>query len=236
MKQVQESNMSVYNYIPKPGSILVGDGHGFTSWLQHTVNGKGATHGCHISYPDGSKKDMPLVLSAEYNGVVHEWWHKFVSDNTYNFWLYEVVEATQEEINWALDYCEREFLNDKYAYLSWPWFGWCALWKKVLNPLGVFLHLWYYNIDKEHNWYFKDCFCTEQEWHFMKQLIVENFGTRSREKVFLGKTWADKLYELLFNYFPDTFQPIQLKMLLNTNPDIFKLVAQRVDGVFTSFE
>ena len=217
--------MDIKDYIPKKGTILVGDGHDVTAKLQHWTNGPGATHGCHITYPTGADRDIPLVMSNEYNGAVHVVWKKFVGDPTYNIWLYEIVGATEEEINHALDYCEREFLNDKYAYLSWPWFGYKALWEKVLNPVLNVLTFGrvHYNIDKQHNWYFKDSFCTEQEYYFLDEVSGWD-----------PSRWG-KLRGLLKQYFPDTFQPIQFKATLTGNLDIFRLIAQRVDGVFTIF-
>ena len=37
----------------KKGWILVGEGHDITDKLQYLVNGKGASHGCVITFPDG---------------------------------------------------------------------------------------------------------------------------------------------------------------------------------------
>jgi hypothetical protein len=213
-------------FVPQFGDLVVGDGYGLTSNIQHFVDGPGATHGCVVTYPDGAERDMPIVLSAEYNGVVHELWEKFISDIKYNIWVYRIINATSKEIKYSLDKCERNFLNDKYAYLSWIWFGYCAMWKKVLNPILKILTFGkvQYNIDKEHNWYFKDCFCTEHTYYYMTyitELVVNK--------------WT-KLKELLSKYFPDTFQPIQYKSLLVQNPDIFKLVYQRINGIESTFE
>ena len=183
----------------KKGWILVGEGHDITDKLQYLVNGKGASHGCVITFPDGSKQNMTMVLSAEYNGVVHALWNKWASDTKYNYWLYEIIGATEEQINHALDYCEDHFLNAKYAYLSWIWFGY--------KSLMEFLHI---NVHKQHNWYFKDCFCTEHVYYFMLEAGVPQ--------------------ELLKDWYPDTFQPMNLKNLLINNPSLFKLISQRVDG------
>lgn len=215
--------MDAKDFFPKPGLIIVGEGHSLTDKLQYFFNAPGprASHGCNGTYPNGSEFDMGMLLTAEYNGVVHMLWEKFCNDLTYNFWAYEIRSATTAEIDYAVDYCEKEFLNDKYAYLSWPWFAYAALWRRVLNPIARFLHLPEYNIDKEHNWYFKDCFCTQQVWWLMKkvtELVPENWQA---------------LEKLLSKYFPDTFHPMQLRPMLEQNPEIFRLVAKRVDGVFS---
>ena len=211
----------------KTGDHFVGDGHDWSAALQHFCNGPGATHGCVVTFPGCSKGDMKMVLSAEYNGIVHEPFVKLIEDPKYNFWIFRVTIALPEEINYAGDYCEREFLDDKYAYFSWPWFGWYALWKRILNPaLKFFNEKWQYNIDKEHNWYFKDCYCTEHTWWNLKKLTELCEGS---------PRWA-KLVKLLAEHFPDTFQPVEYRFLLMNNPDIFKLIAQRIDGNVTIYE
>lgn len=202
-------------YSPLPGDIIIGAGHNFTDKLQYFFNGSGASHGCVITYPNGANHGIPMILSAEYNGVVHVLWDKFMDDPTYNVWVYRIKGAGPEQVANALDFCEKEFLNDKYAYLSWPWFGYKSLWDHVLNPALRFLHLPQYNISKQHNWYFKDCFCTEHVYYFMLQ-IVNSDPVRFKN-----------LHILLSPFFPDTFQPQDLKQMAIRNPDIFELQYSR---------
>jgi hypothetical protein len=208
----------------KPGDLIVGDGHGFTAALQHWVNGKGATHGCVVTYPTGSKQDIPLLLSAEYNGVVHETWDNFIKDPKYNFWVYEIIGGTQEENYHALDYGERTFLGDVYGYASWLWFGWAGLWIKILNPIGRFLHLKFLQHDvlSENNWFTKGTFCTEHCWYHIYK-YTELHPTQ----------WVD-IRTKICNQYPDTFQPIQWTNLLQ-DKRYFRLKWQRVNGVITEF-
>ena len=205
----------------KEGNIIVGDGSDIFDKLQHIVNGKGATHGCFFTYPTGSKRDMPLVLSAEYNGCVHILWKTFFDDDeTYNVWCYSIKEATQEEINYALDYCTNLFLNDSYAYLAWPWFGWKRLWESFLNPLGKkfkFLNWIHHDISTENNWFTKHVFCTKQTYIYLDKLTE-----------LYPKKW-ENLRNILHQWLPDTFQPMELKKMLEDNPTIFNWEFQRVD-------
>jgi hypothetical protein len=207
-----------------PGNLIVGDGHDFTAKLQHLVNGKGATHGCTITYPTGAGRDITLALSAEYNGVVHSTWEKFLPDDNYNFWIYEIIDATQEELQYALDYCEKEFLNDKYGWSSWLWFGWAGLWQRVLNPIGRFLHIGFlqHNVLSENNWFTAGTFCTEHTYWFLTKITELH-----------PEKWG-KLREILKQYFPNTFQPIQFRDLLQ-DKNLFRLKMQRVNKITTSF-
>lgn len=216
----------IKDFIPTPGTIIVGDGHDWSAWLQHMVNGKGATHGCVVTYPDGSADaQMPMVLSAEYNGCVHVLWSNFVEDSSYNLWLYEIIGMSQKEKNIGLNAIEAKFLDVPYAYFAWPWFGWASLWNNVLNPLGKSLGLkWlYHDIDSENNWFTKNVFCTKQTWIFMDDAASA-----------AAKVWSN-LLRIIHGWMPDTFQPMQLKNMLIDNPTIFRLVAKRESGVFTIY-
>jgi hypothetical protein len=216
----------------KPGYLIVGNGHDLTSKIQHICNGKAldgsyATHGCTITWPTGWVDKYPLVLSAEYNGVVHEFWDRFINNDTkYDIWVYEIVGLPQYSLIKALDYCEKEFLNDKYAYLSWPWFAYAAIIRRLINPTLRFLHIKPINIDKEHNWYFKDCFCTAHCWHYIYKAIECFLHDYTKPE------FQDAMAELV-QYYPDTFQPVQYKNLLLNHPKCFKLKWQRVDGVIS---
>jgi hypothetical protein len=131
---------------PMVGLIIFGEGHDFTGKLQKITNGKAKdghykTHTCQTTYPTGSKRDLPLVLSSEINGCVHVPWGQFLSDSTYNIWVYKMVGMSDEEIFAGLDYSESTYLNMPYAFLAWPWFGWKALVNRVINPLGEKLGL-----------------------------------------------------------------------------------------------
>jgi hypothetical protein len=214
--------MDIKDYVPNPGDIIVGDGYDWSAWLQHAVNGYGATHGCVVTYPDGSIK-MPMVLSSEYNGCVHMLWTKFCSDPKYNIWLYNVIGVTEEEVNHALDYLEANYLDVPYAFLAWPWFGWKSLWDNVLNPLGKkfkILSWLYHDVSTENNWFTRNVFCTKQTWIYM-----DKFSELHPEK------WI-KLRGILHNWMPDTFQPMNLKTMLQQNPDIFRLEVKRENGIF----
>jgi hypothetical protein len=163
-----------------------------------------------------------MLRSAEYTGIVHETWDKFFhADLAYNFWIFRLKGVTKAAIEYSLDRGERELLNAKYAYFSWPWFGYKALWDRVLNPTlkVVTFGKYQYNINKEHNWYFKDCYCTEDVWHTLDWML-DMFP-------------IPKLQELLNKYFPDTYDPLEFRELLFGNPDLFELVAKRENGVFT---
>jgi len=220
--------MEAKDFTIRPGLIIVGNGHDWSAWLQHVVTGKAldgrkATHGCNTTFPTGSRRQISLVLSAEINGAVHIRWEEFCSDPKYDFWIYEVIGITEEEINHALDYDEVAFLNVPYAYLAWPWFGWRALCNRVINPLGKKLGLkWlYHDTNKENNWWTHHVFCTKQEW-----LHMDEFSELHPEK--WGK-WREELHNLL----PDTFSPIDLTNMLINYPDIFRLIAKQENGVFS---
>jgi hypothetical protein len=210
----------------KPGYLIVGNGHDLTSKIQHICNGKAldgyyATHGCNATWSLGWFYLKSMLLSAEYNGVVHIYWDKFYNDDpTYDIWIYEMLGVPQHSLIKSLDHCEKEFLNDKYAYLSWPWFAYAAIIRRVINPVLKFFHIKQINIDKEHNWYFKDCFCTQQCWTLIDKASEDCIGEEFKE-----------MRKELMQYFPDTFQPVQYKNLLLNHPKVFKLKFQRVNGI-----
>ena len=213
--------MDIKDFIPQTGDIIVGQGHDWSAKLQALTNGVGATHGCVVTFPDGSNHDIPMVLSSEYNGCVHMHWQDFCSDPTYNIWVYRIIGLTTEEINYGQNQCEIKFLDVPYAYLAWPWFGWKALWNKALNPLGKALHLsWFHHdVDTENNWFTKNVFCTKQTYIF----IDDATGIHP-------DTWK-ALRTIFHQWLPDTFQPMELKDVCSTNPTLFKLIIQRVNGI-----
>jgi hypothetical protein len=222
----------ISEFVPSIGSIILGDGHDFTAGLQHFVNGKckdghGRTHGCNTTYPGGSTNQFAMVLSAEINGDVHELWTKFCNDDSkYNIWVYEIVGMTKEEIEYGLDYLEKTFLNVSYAFWAWPWFGWKALVNRVINPLADWTGIkWlHHDINTENNWFTKNVFCTKQEWIYL-----------DKSSEIHPSNWTE-LRNILHEYSPDTFDPVDLGNITLTYPKFFKLTAQRIDGITTLFE
>jgi hypothetical protein len=208
-------------FTPQTGDIIDGRGHDVSAKIQEFVNGKGWTHGCVVTYPIGSQRDISLVRSAEANGCVHVWWEKFLNeDTTYDIWVYRIQGITKHEIELGLDTCEKKFLNEKYAYLAWPWFGWASLWNNVLNPLGKKLKLkWlYHDVNSENNWFTKHVFCTKDVYTFLETSTG-----------IYPPMWKE-LRGTLHQQLPDTFQPMQLRKLIADYPDIFKLEFCREDG------
>ena len=87
---------------PQAGIVGVGNSHkGISAFLQHRVAGTG-THAFIIDYPDGTQKQYPRVFESDMR-VSHALWTTYLKDKDFDFWLYEVVGATTEEIDYALE-------------------------------------------------------------------------------------------------------------------------------------
>lgn len=217
--------MTLQEFVPSPGMGIVGYGHDITGKIQNFTNGGTATHGCIIPYPAGSKQDIPIVFTAEYNGVINMLWSEFIKDPKYGLKVVELKGAWKEEIDYSLDKCIKEYLDDPYAYLSWPWFGWAAIWNRGVNPIGKKWELdWmYYDVNAEHNWFTKNCFCTEQVYSYywwLSDLHPERWGSLRRG---LGPFYAD------------TYQPVEWDKL-SSDEDLFRVVLTRSkEGVVTFY-
>lgn len=218
--------MDIKDFKPLPGDMIAGCGKGFTAWLQK-INGRANdgrywTHGAEVTYPTGSSGQIDIVASAEINGNVHMRWNEVIEDPSYDIIVVRIKGVTKAETENALDYGDATFLNDSYGWKSWPWFGWKALWDRVINPIwikvfGSKLH----DVDLEDNWWTAGTFCTERIWWHLKKVIQVN-----------PKRW-NRLQEAIQKYFPNTFQPIQWRNLMMSED--FEIVMQRLDGIVTIF-
>ena len=191
---------------------LVGTGNsktGFSAITQHFFSGPGATHAFIITYPIGKIVPIDMVFEADMR-VVHTAWPRWANEDIqYDFWLYKLINATDEEIEHSLDKCTKEFAGEMYGFLQWPWFAWRWFNEKILHR----------DIKHQHNWVTDYIICDELWWYFCWYLTEIN-----------PDKWS-KLRSILSQWNPDTIQSYDVKMIQIKNPDIFLPYAKRENGV-----
>jgi len=189
----------------EPGMVGSGDGHDLPAKLQHFFAGKGASHAFIITYPTGYAKDIDMVFEADMR-VVHTPWLRFTEDTTYKYWIFKIKDVTEEEINYALDYCIREFASVIYGFWSWPWFVWKWFAEKFLQK----------DVRKENNWFTKGVICDELWWWFIYKLTEKVL-----QRLPNSKHWL-KLQNHLKEWNPDTIQSAEVKKIMFSFPQIFQ--------------
>jgi hypothetical protein len=204
--------------LSNPPTGLVGAGNGKTgisAFLQHHLVGTG-THAFIIGYPEGSKKDIPVVFESDMR-VGFDTWENYLNDKEYDIWLYSINGVKKEEIEYALDYCYRKLMGVTYGFFEWLWFPYRMFCEKILHT----------DVRKQKNWFKKwavdSCICTELFWWFLWAITGG---------VVVNTKWS-KLRAILDQWSPDTLTANDTLHILENNPDIFKLEMKRVNGVIT---
>lgn len=177
---------------------------GIPAWLQHRVAGAG-THAFITDYPDGTKGQFHRIYEADMR-VSHALWKNYLADDNFNFWLFEVVGATKEEIDYSLDKCKELFLGDAYGYLGWPYFTFQMFCRKVL----------WLDVRKNKNWITSGTICTELFYWYL-WYITELYPSK----------WAS-LRSILKEWSADAMTSNDALHLLQDNPHWFKLVFDKV--------
>jgi hypothetical protein len=191
---------------PSAGLVGWGDAQtGAPAFLQHRLVGTG-THAFIIDYPDGSHHDIARVFESDMR-VSNDLWTNYLTAKKYNFFLYEIIGVTPEEVAHAMDKCKRKFLGDSYGYTEWLYFPYAMLCRKL--PFVK-------DIRKQSNW-FKNwlvagVICTEL-WYWFMWYITELHPER----------W-NKLRAILDQWSPDVLTANDVMHILQQNTDLFRLV------------
>jgi len=195
---------------PPIGFVGVGNKKtGISAFLQHHLVGTG-THAFIVGYPQGSRNDIPTVFESDMR-VGYDLWSNYLKDTNYDMWIYQIVGVTQEEVNYALDYCIKNFLGDAYGYLEWLYFPYQTFCRKILHK----------DVRNQKNWLTAGVICTELWWWYIWAL-TGGFVFTSR--------WI-KLRSIIDQWNPDTLTANDVLHICQDNPDIFCLQMKRENGI-----
>ncbi|MFA5395539.1 MAG: hypothetical protein WC346_05905 [Methanogenium sp.] len=200
------------NIIP-PFTGWVGAGNaksGFPAFLQHRLVGVG-THAFIIGYLSGSQNNIQTVFESDMR-VSYDLWSNYLKNAKYDMWIYEVIGLTQEEIEYAMDYCIYTFLGDAYGYLEWFYFPYQMFCRKILR----------HDIRKNPNWFSKwlmnGVICTELAWWFLWKATELH-----------PEKWIE-LRDILKQWSPDTLTSNDWLHILEDHPNIFKIRMRRINN------
>lgn len=130
----------------------------------------------------------------------------YVNDVNEEYWIYDCLKATPKQKLKALDYCFKEYATVEYGKLQLLWFVYRWFCVDILRQDEK-------EVVKRDNWLSRGVICSELQYDYFIQL---------------GGEYA----ELVKGFNQDTIQAEDLRLLVVSRPDLFKLVEYKSDEGF----